>query len=138
MSHTVEETIENLKEENLELKLNAIKKELATFKVDMHRHLDLVITTNKDQLDKIEKNTEKTNGSVARAMERINALEREENKKKIEELKDKLEAQEKKTKFWTILSSNKVFAIMALVTLYLLPIALLVKGPLKDLLMKML
>ena len=65
MTHNMDETIESLKEENLELKLGSIKKELTTFKVDMHRHLDLIL-----------EQTSKTNGSVARAMERINALER--------------------------------------------------------------
>jgi lipid II:glycine glycyltransferase (peptidoglycan interpeptide bridge formation enzyme) len=99
-------TVEELKAENLELKLSSIRKELEVFKVDMHRHLDLIL-----------EQTSKTNGSVAKAMEKISELERQENKQKIEELKIELKAHQKKTKFWTLLSTNKwiaglIFAVM--------------------------
>lgn len=99
MTHNIEETVESLREENLELKLGSIKKELATFKVDMHRHLDLIL-----------EQTSKTNGSVARAMERINALEREDNKRKIESLQNEVKDYKTKTKFWYTISTNKWIA----------------------------
>lgn len=107
MSHTAEETVEDLKAENLELKLQAIKKELATFKVDMHRHLDLLIDSTKDQLSVIIKNTEKTNGSVARATEKIAELERQDNKAKVEELTKQLEQHKKDLTFFTVVGKNR-------------------------------
>jgi hypothetical protein len=122
MSHNIEEAVEELKAENLELKLGAIKKELTTFKTDIHRHLDLVMSTNKEQLDIIEKNTEKTNGSVARAMEKINALEREDNKKQIEELKGELEKTKKETGFLRLLHNNRWVAILVVSFMYLFTI----------------
>ena len=96
MSHNIEETIDNLKEENLELKLGAIKKELATFKIDMHRHLDLIL-----------EQTSKTNGSVARAMEKIHALEREENKKHIAEIKEEFDNYKAKMGFWYTIATKR-------------------------------
>lgn len=96
MSHNIEDAVEELKAENLELKLGAIKKELASVKTDLHRHLDLIL-----------EQTSKTNGSVARAMEKINALEREDNKKQIEVLRLEIEKTKKETGVLRLLHNNK-------------------------------
>ena len=71
MSQNVQETIDELRCENLELKLSSIKKEMAMMKVDFHRHMDLIMETNSEKFSKILEQTSKTNGSVARAMEKI-------------------------------------------------------------------
>lgn len=107
MTHDIEKTVEILKEENLELKLDDIRKKFEVFKTDVHRHLDLLMTTNKDHLDVIQKNTEKTNGSVARVMEQIAAIEREDNKRRVEELSKKFEDYRDNTKIWETISTNR-------------------------------
>jgi len=74
--------LENLKNENLELKLSAIRKEMSTLKVDLHRHLDMII----DKIGEVNEKVSLTNGSVAKVTERTNQLERQDNKAKIEKL----------------------------------------------------
>ena len=101
MTHNIEDTVESLREENLELKLGSIKKELATFKVDMHRHLDLIL-----------EQTSKTNGSVARSMERINALERHDTMAKIEILEKKIDTIREETKPFRVITTNKWVRIL--------------------------
>lgn len=107
MAHNSEELVEDLKSENLELRLQSIKKELATFKTDMHRHLDLLIDSTKDQLSIIVANTEKTNGSVARVTEKLAELERQDNKSKIEVLSNQLEQHKKDLTFFAVVGKNK-------------------------------
>lgn len=109
MTHNVEETVEDLKAENLELKLDAIRKGVDIFKTDMHRHLDLIL-----------EQTSKTNGSVARAMEKIAEIEREDNKVKLEELKKMVEAHKENTKFWTLLSTQKWVVVPIVIAMYAL------------------
>ena len=107
MAHNARETVEELKAENLELKLQAIKEEMVVFKTDMHRHLDLLIDQTKEQLSVIVGNTEKTNGSVARAMEKIAELERQDNKRKLEELTKQLDQHKKDLTFFAVVGKNK-------------------------------
>jgi hypothetical protein len=111
MAHSIENTLESLKEENLELKLGAINKELASFKIDMHRHLDLIL-----------EQTSKTNGSVAKAIERISAIERENNKKEIENLKEELNKTKRETGFLRLLYNHKWVAILVVSFMYLFTI----------------
>jgi len=120
MSNNEDEIVEELKAENLELKLGAIKKELAVFKQDIHRHLDLVVDNMKDQFSTVIGQTSKTNGSVARALEKIAEIERQDNKTKIAELKLQFEKQQKDTKFWTTLASNKWMYIPVVIAVYAL------------------
>jgi len=109
MSNNTEKSVEVLKEENLELKLDAIRKGVDIFKTDMHRHLDLIL----DQ-------TSKTNGSVARAMEKIAMLEREDNKVKLEELNKRLDQHRKDLTFFTVVGKNRWVARGILVAISLL------------------
>ena len=120
MSQNVQETIDELRSENLELKLSSIKKEMAMMKVDFHRHMDLVMETNKEKFAKILEQTSQTNGSVARAVEKIAALEREDSKRRLDALELKLKDYKEQTKFWTLVSSNKWIAGTLLVALYIL------------------
>ena len=120
MSQDIQEALEELKSENLELKLAGIRKEMALMKLDFHRHMDLVMETNKEKFDKVIEQTSKTNGSVARAMEKIADIEREDNKRRIDALELKLKAYKEQTKFCTLVSSNKWIAGTFIVTLYIL------------------
>ena len=120
MSQNVQETIDELRSENLELKLSSIKKEMAMMKVDFHRHMDLIMETNKEKFAKILEQTSQTNGSVARAVEKIAALEREDSKRRLDALELKLKDYKEQTKFWTLVSSNKWIAGTLLVALYIL------------------
>ena len=89
-------------------------------KVDFHRHMDLVMETNKEKFTKILEQTSQTNGSVARAVEKIAALEREDSKRRLDALELKLKDYKEQTKFWTLVSSNKWIAGTLLVALYIL------------------
>ena len=120
MSQDIQEALEELRTENLELKLSGIRKEMAAMKVDFHRHMDLVIETNKEKFTKILEQTSQTNGSVARAVEKIAALEREDSKRRLDALELKLKDYKEQTKFWTLVSSNKWIAGTLLVALYIL------------------
>src|SRR5574344_898070 len=107
MSQDIQEALEELRTENLELKLSGIRKEMASMKVDFHRHMDLVMETNKEKFAKILEQTSQTNGCVARAVEKIAALEREDSKRRLDALELKLKDYKEQTKFWTLVSSNK-------------------------------
>lgn len=120
MSQDIQEALEELRTENLELKLSGIRKEMASMKIDFHRHMDLVMETNKEKFAKILEQTSQTNGSVARAVEKIAALEREDSKRRLDALELKLKDYKEQTKFWTLVSSNKWIAGTLLVALYIL------------------
>lgn len=120
MSQDIQEALEELRTENLELKLSGIRKEMASMKVDFHRHMDLVMETNKEKFAKILEQTSQTNGCVARAVEKIAALEREDSKRRLDALELKLKDYKEQTKFWTLVSSNKWIAGTLLVALYIL------------------
>ena len=124
MSHEIEGKIKELEEENLELKLSSIRKDLATLKVDMHNHLEELDKKQVEKLELILAQTSKTNGSVGRALERIANIEREDNKFNIEKLKEDLLEYKKQTRFWAILSTNKIVLATVLFTLYVIPMAL--------------
>jgi len=88
--------LEVLEEENLNLKLEVIRKDIEVAKKDaigQHDH------TN-EKIDKILVQVIKTNGSVAEVTERVATIERERNSDKIKKL-------EKETKFWRTLTTNK-------------------------------
>ena len=120
MSQDIQEALEELRTENLELKLSGIRKEMVAMKIDFHRHMDLVMETNKEKFTKILEQTSQTNGSVARAMEKIASLEREDSKRRLDALELKLKDYKDQTKFWTLVSSNKWIAGTLLVVLYIL------------------
>jgi len=103
--------LEELKEENLELKLSAVRKDVASLKTDLHQHLDRIL-----------EQTSKTNGSVAKALERIHALEKQDNKNKIDKLTKEFEQYKKKNKFWNTLSENRWIVIMIIFLMYTLTI----------------
>jgi len=109
MSINKDETLEKLKEENLELKLNSIREEINSLKKDLYSKLDLIL-----------EQTGKTNGSVARTMEKIITIEKQDTLTKLEELKTRLDQQVNDTKFWTIISTNKWVTVMASISLYAL------------------
>jgi hypothetical protein len=96
MSQNIEDTVEVLKAENLELKLDAIRKQFNLFRTDTQTHLNLIL-----------EQTSKTNGSVARAMERIAELERHDTKTKLNELKEMVLTYQKELNFWRLISTNK-------------------------------
>lgn len=103
--------MEALKNENLELKLGDIRKDVASLKIDLHRHLDMI-------LEKVSL----TNGSVAKALDRISVLERQDNKIKIEELKSELRQYKQDTAFWHLVAKNKWVAGMIVFILYVMSI----------------
>lgn len=103
--------LEELKAENLELKLSAVRKDVASLKTDLHQHLDRIL-----------EQTSETNGSVARALERIHAIEKQDNKNKIDKLAKEFETYKKKNKFWTTLSENRWVAIVIIFLMYSLTI----------------
>ncbi len=88
--------LEELKNENLELKLSAVRKDVASLKTDLHQHLDRIL-----------EQTSKTNGSVAKSLERIHIIEKQDNKTKIDKLLLEFKEYKEKTKFWTVLSENR-------------------------------
>lgn len=108
MSQNIEKAVEGLREENLELKLDAIRKGVELFKTDMHRHLDLIL-----------EQTSKTNGSVAKVMEKIASIEREDNKTKVAELSKELAQHRKDLTFFAVVGKNKWVArgILAVISL---------------------
>ena len=106
--------LENLKNENLELKLSAIRKEMSTLKVDLHRHLDMII----DKIGEVNEKVSLTNGSVAKVTERINQLERQDNKAKIEKLEADFLQYKADTAFWYLIARNKWIAGLIIFALY--------------------
>ena len=106
--------LEELKNENLELKLSAIRKDVSTLKVDLHRHLDMIVEKISEVNDKVSL----TNGSVARASERINMLERQDSKNKIIELQQELCQYKEDTAFWHVVAKNKWVAGLIVFALY--------------------
>ena len=120
MSQNVQETIDELRCENLELKLSSIRKEMAMMKVDFHRHMDLIMETNSEKFSKILEQTSKTNGSVARAMEKIADLERQDTQSRLISLEAKVKEHKDQTKFWTLVASNKWIAGVLIVALYVI------------------
>lgn len=111
MTQTSEETIQELRDENIELKLGSIRKELSAIKTDLHRHLDLIV-----------EQTSKTNGSVGKALERIAAIEMENNRKRIEDLSDEVLDLKKELKFFRTLTNNKWIVALFATTMYALSI----------------
>jgi hypothetical protein len=112
------QTVEELKNENLELKLSAIRKDVSNLKVDLHRHLDMIVEKISEVNDKVSI----TNGSVARISQRINILERQDNKTKLENLRCEFEQYRRDTAFWHIISRNKWVAGLVVFTLYVFSI----------------
>lgn len=106
--------LENLKNENLELKLSAIRKEMSTLKVDLHRHLDMII----DKIGEVNEKVSLTNGSVAKVTERTNQLERQDNKAKIEKLEADFLQYKADTAFWHLIARNKWIAGLIIFALY--------------------
>lgn len=100
MSNTIDDTIQELRDENVELKLGSIRKELIALKTDLHRHLDVIL-----------EQTSKTNGSVADALKRLATLEREDNKQKIDNLEEELidlrDQYKSELKFFRVLGTNR-------------------------------
>lgn len=103
--------MEALKNENLELKLKDIRKDVASLKIDLHRHLDII-------LEKVSL----TNGGVAKALDRISILERQDNKAKLEELKAEFKQYKQDTAFWHLIAKNKWVAGMVVFILYIMSI----------------
>ena len=120
MSQNVQETIDELRCENLELKLSSIKKEMAMMKVDFHRHMDLIMETNSEKFSKILEQTSKTNGSVARAMEKIADIERQDTQSRLQHLEAKVKEHKDQTKFWTLITANKWVAGLLVVVIYII------------------
>ena len=89
-------------------------------KVDFHRHMDLIMETNSEKFSKILEQTSKTNGSVARAMEKIADLERQDTQSKLISLEAKVKEHKDQTKFWTLVASNKWIAGILIVALYVI------------------
>lgn len=130
MQNNAEEIVDDLKGEIIDLKLSSIRKDMATNKVDVHRHMDLVIekfeeklthVTDKfdDRFARILEQTSKTNGSVARALEKIAEIERQDIATKLEKLRFEVDEHKKQTKPWRIVSTTKWvrIAIVAMVVL---------------------
>ena len=91
-----EKELEILKNENLELKLSDIRKDMTNLKIDLHQHLDRIL-----------EQATLTNGSVARALDRIYTLERQDNKVKIEKITKEFEQYKQSMKFWHVIADNK-------------------------------
>jgi len=106
--------IEDLKNENLELKLAAIRKDVSVLKVDIHRHLDIIV----DKISEINDKVSLTNGSVAKVTERINNVEKQDSKNKLEELRLEFEQYKNDTSFWYLIAKNKWIAGLMAFALY--------------------
>jgi len=91
-----EKELEILKNENLELKLSDIRKDMTNLKIDLHQHLDRIL-----------EQATLTNGSVARALDRIYTLERQDNKVKIDRITKEFEQYKQSMKFWHVIADNK-------------------------------
>ena len=91
-----EKELEILKNENLELKLSDIRKDMTNLKIDLHQHLDRIL-----------EQATLTNGSVARALDRIYTLERQDNKVKIDKITKEFEQYKQSMKFWHVVADNK-------------------------------
>jgi len=91
-----EKELEILKNENLELKLSDIRKDMTNLKIDLHQHLDRIL-----------EQATLTNGSVARALDRIYTLERQDNKVKIDRITKEFEQYKQSMKFWHVVADNK-------------------------------
>lgn len=124
------ETVDDLKGEIVDLKLSSIRKDMATNKVDMHRHMDLVIEKFEEKLSHVSEKfddrfarvleqTSKTNGSVARAMEKIAEIERQDVATKLEELRKEVEEHKKKMRPWSIISTTKWVRVVLIAILVL-------------------
>lgn len=113
MLNNVEKTLEDLKDENLKLKFNSIKSELATLKTEIHRDLELILVQ-----------TSKTNSSVAKVMERTSTLEREDNKTRIQILEKKMQEHKKLTEPWTTISSQRWIRVVLIILITMLTLQL--------------
>ena len=89
-------------------------------KVDFHRHMDLIMETNSDKFAKILEQTSKTNGSVARAMEKIADIERQDTQSRLQHLEAKVKEHKDQTKFWTLITANKWVAGLLVVVIYII------------------
>lgn len=103
--------LNELKNENLELKFAAIRKDVSNLKIDIHRHLDMIL----EQVSIVNK-------SVSEALERIYALERQDNKNRIDKLSEELENTKEELKFWRTISNNKWIVGLIAFVLYALSI----------------
>lgn len=92
----LDEKLELLQAENLELKLESIRKEVGMFKNDVYDKLDLILAK-----------TNETNENINTALKRINNLELINTEKRITDLNKRIERYEIETKPWRIISTNK-------------------------------
>ena len=106
MVQVTREALEELKAENLELKLDAIRKEVGMFKDDVYDKLDLIL-----------QKTSETNENVGRALNRINKLEQQDTETRIIKLQEELDRYRNETKPWRIISTNKWVRILIMMAL---------------------
>ena len=102
-----EQAVKELEKENLALKFAGVHKNIDDFRAEVSRSLSLIL-----------EQTSKTNGSVARATEKIHALEH--SKESMERLIEELIKHRKGTSFWYTLQTNKWIAIIMVLALYAL------------------
>ena len=109
---------QKLKDENLELKLSAIRASIETIKDSNKVEHDEIM----NELHSILQHVKKTNGSVARVTERLARLEQDKllKDKELQELAESVAIESKQTKLWRTISSNKWVMILLLVFIYML------------------
>ena len=118
MEEHAEQTLKELEKENLELKFNAVRKDILTLREENSRDINILREELTKQLTLILEQTSKTNGSVARAMLQISEVEKtnEEHNRKIVEL----DIHKAGTKFWYTLQTNKWLVIPIILAAYAL------------------
>lgn len=109
---------DKLKDENLELKLSAIRTSIEATNIESKKGHDEVM----NELHEILQHVKKTNGSVAYVTERLSTVEEDNklHKKDYNDLKDIVTIESKQTKPWRIITSNKWVLILLLTFVYLL------------------
>ena len=110
--------IEKLQEENLELKLSALKNIIdVNNKNNKLEHEQIM-----GELREILQHVKKTNGSVAKVTERLIKLEQDKavHMEDFNTLKDTVHKEREETKLWRTISSNKWVLTLILVMIYIL------------------
>jgi len=110
--------LEKLQEENLELRLNALKSMIhSNNEKNREEHAEII-----KKIEDVLKHVKETNGNVAKVNERVYKLEKEKSLKvnEIERIKDVINKEREETKLWRTISGNKWVLMLILVFIYIL------------------
>lgn len=100
MSVDTNDKVREQDKEITDLKIQALRNELALFRDDVKTHLNLIL-----------EQTSKTNGSVARVVKEISDIK--DREKEVERALDELQEHKKGTSLWYTIQTNKWIALLA-------------------------